>query len=269
MAAAACPPSCWVTLPACAAEPIVACDAIAVGESSEQAAMSHVAAVAEPTLAEPPASEPSSATTAAVPELKPVGEPAGDDVQQAVAIDAPRMRPEPAEEPVIEPAADKPAPLPEQQPAPAPAAPAPPAEPNLFEEAEKDLDESSAAEAASPLESEKDSTPVSGEPPQPEDEPVEEGRSGGSSVEPVNPLDAAAQRSGEQPRLWVDATGRHSVVGVLVAVRTDGTCVLDTGTGMLEVRSADLRRRDRDYAAQAAERLATRQIPAAIDTAAR
>lgn len=88
-------------------------------------------------------------------------------------------------------------------------------------------------------------------------------------AEPANPLDAAEHRAGEPARLWVDATGRHAVVGVLVGVREDGTCILDTGSGMVGVSVESLRRRDRDYAEQAGGRLAARERPAATATAAR
>jgi hypothetical protein len=238
--------------------------------------------------------------TPVVPDLKPAEASAGKGVQQAVAIDEPVMeQAEPAAEPEPESAPEEPPmqlepkeaaanetepPRPEA----APSEPAPPAEPNLFEEADKDLNASDdaaspdvgptedvapmrePADDLSPSASDSDSAPSPGdetEPPQPSPEPLE-GEPATDPAEPpaaVNPLDAAERRSGEPARLWIDATGRHSVVGVLVEVH-DGTCVLDTGSGVLEVRSSDLRRRDRDYAEQAAERLATRRAPATSDT---
>jgi len=107
------------------------------------------------------------------------------------------------------------------------------------------------------------------------DEPASEtdGKSldpdGDDVSEPANPLDAAERRTGEPARLWIDATGRHAVVGVLIDVRGDGICILDTGSEMFQVPAAALRRRDRDYAEQAAARLAVSRSPAGSDTVAR
>jgi flagellar motor protein MotB len=278
------------------------------------------AAVQQPTPAESLATERPAAVTSVVPDLKPAEEAPGQDVQQAVAIDEPAMepagRPEPSDEPQPKAEPDEPPmQLPPEETAPAesapepetpsdevPAEPVPPAEPNLFEEADKELDEPAAmppeaspsedtppmrepAADATPREPavSEDSEPMpapENEPPQPVQDPGQdpvqgpaEGEPAADAVDPptesANPLDAAERRSGEPARLWIDATGRHSVVGVLVEMRVDGTCVLDTGAGLLEVRAADLRRRDRDYAAQAAERLASQPSPAAVDTAAR
>lgn len=98
------------------------------------------------------------------------------------------------------------------------------------------------------------------------DEPAEEADA--PQPEPVNPLDAAAQRTGEPARMWIDATGRHAVVGVLVDCGADGTCRLDTGAGLVEIPLVALRRLDREYAEQAAARLAAGR-PDLAETVAR
>lgn len=187
--------------------------------------------VAPPVTESQDAAEP-AATSVVVPELKPAID-APRDVQPASATQDEAMQP--AAEPVV---------------------PAAPSEPNLFEEADRSADFDTAPAGGEP---EADAPPATGAgepPPEP-------------AAAPTNPLDAAERRSGERARLWVDATGRHATVGVLVDVRADGRCVIDTGTGILEVRSEELRRRDRDYAAQAGERLAARRGPGPGETAGR
>lgn len=184
---------------------------------------------------------------AAVPELEPVA----DDVRRASA-DGP---------------AALPAPSPEPAPPTAPVEPAVVEEVNLFELA----DAAEAGQEGSPAEqapAEIPDRPAADEPPADADGESPE-PDGAEPRESANPLDAAERRSGEPARLWIDATGRHAVVGVLVDVRGDGTCVLDTGAEMLEVPAAALRRRDRDYAEQAAARLAEVRRPAVSETVAR
>lgn len=223
-------------------EAVVVHDESAIVGESIEAHGDVVAADAEPTplveeVVAPPATESQdaaepAATSVVVPELKPVID-APRDVQPASATEDEAMQP--AAEPVV---------------------PAAPSEPNLFEEADRTEEFDIAPAAAEP---EADAPPATGAgepPPEP-------------AAAPTNPLDAAERRSGERARLWVDATGRHATVGVLVDVRADGRCVIDTGTGILEVRSEELRRRDRDYAAQAGERLAARRGPGPGETAGR
>ena len=226
-----------------------------VGESVEVHGDAVTTDVVEPTLpieevVAPPATESRdaaaqpAAASVVVPDLQPAVDASRDDVQPASAVAEPVMKPvaepelaQPAEAVAVEPAIAE------------PAVAESPSEPNLFEEADRsdELD------------------------PAPADEAVPSGatESPEPASPPTNPLDAAERRSGERPRLWVDATGRHATVGVLVEVRADGRCVIDTGTGLLEVRSADLRRRDRAYAAEAGARLAARRGPAPAETAGR
>lgn len=227
--------------------------------------------VAAPPVPTPP-DEPTDETAASVvvPDLKPVVDASRDDVQPTAAIEEPAMKPAAEPEPgsLVEPVAEE-APAAKETPVEEPVMPAAPPEPNLFEEADSvdDLDASPAAGGSEPA---VDASPATEDPapmPEPADgslPPADE-----PALPPANPLDEAERRSGEAARLWVDATGRHSVVGVLVDVRDDGRCVIDTGAGIREVRGSDLRSRDRKYAEQAAERLATRRRPGAAETAGR
>lgn len=222
------------------------------------------AAVAAPDAAAEPAA------SVVVPDLKPAVDAAAD-VQPASAVEEPATQPAPEPEPVppVEPMAEE-SPVAEGAPVTEPIADAPPVEPNLFEEADRgdEVD-------ATPADAGPDSAVPADEPREPMPEPAESPVPPAASPDdepaapPSNPLDDAERRSGEAARMWVDATGRHAVVGVLVDVRADGRCVIDTGAGILEVRASDLRRRDRDYAAQAAERLATRSGPGLEETAGR
>lgn len=193
----------------------------------------------------PPASSVVTPSTpgAAVPE------PVADDVRQAFAAE-----PEIALEPVPTPAPQEEAVV---------AAPALEAEENLFTRADAALAEDMATGGAD--EPTTDRAPAERE--GVVDDEVEEPNE--DQPEPVNPLDAATRRTGEPARLWIDATGRHSLVGVLVDLRQDGTCRLDTGAGLVDIPVAALRRRDRDYAEQAARRLAAPGQPAVSETVAR
>lgn len=201
-----------------------------------------------------------AAASVVVPDLRPAVDASAEDVQPTSAIEepAPTLPAEP-----VAPVAD-------------PVVPPVTPEPNLFEEADQ-FDEAGQTDAPESTRADAVAEPAADVPPATEDrEPSPESPVGSDAparepVEgsPANPLDEAERRSGEAARLWVDATGRHSAVGVLVEVSGDGRCVIDTGAGILEVRSADLRRRDRDYATQAAERLATRRGPGPAETAGR
>ena len=86
---------------------------------------------------------------------------------------------------------------------------------------------------------------------------------------PANSLDAAARRSGEPVRRWIDHSGSYAVVGVLVAVRADGRCVIDAGHRTIAVPLEALSSHDRDYAERAGARMTARRggPPAAGDTA--
>jgi hypothetical protein len=217
----------------------------------------------QPTLAEP---------AAVVPVLKPT-----DEVRQAVALGADE-KPEaevvlPAEpsleaEPTAVP--DPVPPLEEdvaevEPPHATPSVPAVPAETNIFEE----VDQEAATDAIVPLpagesgpaeEAPSDATPTE-EPPADESSPAEE------PAAPADPFEAADRGPQEPARRWIDQSGDYAVVGVLRAVRGDGTCVLDASGRTIEVSLQALSEFDRSYATEAAERLAAAPGPESSDTA--
>ena len=217
----------------------------------------------QPTLAEP---------AAVVPVLKPT-----DEVRQAVALGADE-KPEaevvlPAEpsleaEPTAVP--DPVPPLEEdvaevEPPHATPSVPAVPAETNIFEE----VDQEAATDAIVPLpagesgpaeEAPSDATPTE-EPPADESSPAEE------PAAPADPFEAADRGPQEPARRWIDQSGDYAVVGVLRAVRGDGTCVLDAAGRTIEVSLQTLSEFDRSYATEAAERLAAAPGPESSDTA--
>jgi len=241
---------------------------VTAGPASEPAPSVETVAV-PPTPRSEPTDE--SAASVVVPDLKPVGNASSDDVQPTSAIAEPAMKAavEPESEPdvPVEPVAEE-APAAKETAIAEPVDVAAP-QPNLFEEADH-ADDLDAPPTGANEEPAADASPASDDPapmPEPADDPPPPAAE--PDPAPANPLDEAERRSGEEARLWIDATGRHSVVGVLVDVRADGRCVIDTGAGILEVRASDLRSRDRDYAEQAAERLATRRGPGAAETAGR
>lgn len=281
--AAACPPAGWacgsstgaVAWSPCGVSGACGCDGAAVHIVEAVAAESieaHVVVteaiesgfVGAESVIEPAAAEPTPAPTGAtdVPTTpdtatgsKPgpaTAEPVATDVLQASAAEPeidlePVPVPPPAETAVDEPPV---------------AAAAVEEEDNLFTLADSAIAAGEAVNAAD--EPVPGGTPAAGE--GRSDEGVDE--SADPEPEPANPLDAAARRAGEPARLWVDATGRHAVVGVLVDLRGDGTCRLDTGAGLVEIPLTALRRRDRDYAEQAAARLAAGR-PSLSETVAR
>lgn len=240
---------------------------VVIADLGEPTSAAEEVAVPSAVVARDAAPEP-SAISVVVPELKPAAD-ASPDVQPTSAIEEPAAKPASEPAPPVEPLTEEP-PVATGSPVTEPVIPAAPAEPNLFEEADEDADSTEGLDAA-PVDAVLDPAPAADEAREPTPEPAGDAvpPAGESSADQANPLDDAERRSGEAARLWVDATGRHSVVGVLVDVRADGRCVIDTGAGILEVRASDLRRRDRDYAAQAAERLATRRGPAPAETAGR
>ena len=225
-------------------------------------------------------------------------EPAGDE--EGIAADT-AMTDEAAEddEAVVVDMPVTPAPdVVDEQPA-APAETVEPEEPNLFEEADsvrglsagvEPLPEESAAEPAFPaglpdaaVVDESDETAgMEGEAavPQadfPDEDPLPADGAEPAVPEPTDeplpaddPFAAAARPSAEPVRRWIDRTESYAVVGVLVAVHDDGTCVLDAGSRRLIVPIAELSLHDRDYVARAEERLAAKRAAerSASDTAA-
>lgn len=217
----------------------------------------------QPTLAEP---------AAAVPVLKPT-----DEVRQAVALGA-AEKPEaevvlPAEpSPTLEPTAvpDPVPPLEEdvaevEPPHAAPPVPAVPAETNIFEE----VDQAAAADAIVPLpagesgpteEAASDATPT-------EELPADDSSPAEEPAAPADPFESADRGPQEPARRWIDQSGDYAVVGVLRAVRGDGTCVLDAAGRTIAVPLEALSDFDRSYATEAAERLAASPGPESSDTA--
>jgi hypothetical protein len=194
----------------------------------------------QPTLAEP---------AAAVPVLKPT-----EEVRQAVALGADE-KPEaevvlPAETSLEAEPTAVPDPVPQLEEdvaevEPSHATPPVPAETNIFEE----VDQAVATEAIVPL------------PPADESSPAEE------PAAPADPFEAADRGPQEPARQWIDQSGDYAVVGVLRAVRGDGTCVLDAAGRTIEVSLQTLSEFDRSYATEAAERLAAAPGPESSDTA--
>jgi hypothetical protein len=252
---------CAAVLPSFVGESIDVQGDVVIADLGEPTSPTEEIAAPSAVVSRDAAPEPPAASVV-VPELKPAVD-ASPDVQPTSAIEEPATMPVPEPAPPVEPLPEEPS-VATEPPVTEPVLPAAPAEPNLFEEAE-----SAEGLDAAPVDTVPEPVPGAEETREPTPEPAGDAGppAGESSADQANPLDDAERRSGEAARLWVDATGRHSVVGVLVDVRTDGRCVIDTGAGILEVRGSDLRRRDRDYAAQAAERLAARRGPGPAETA--
>jgi hypothetical protein len=243
----------------------------------------------QPTLAEAPV----TSLAAVVPELRPAEPTPGEDVQQTAAVGDATPRPEaPA---VAETVAD-PAPVTEPEPSPEEAPPMPqpvvlptpePVDDNIFEEvdraAEIPADAAAAAEPAVTTSEDEVGAPadvtdapgVADAPPAAVAEPVP-GTEEPAAIEPAPAVeseepsipsrDAAARESREPARRWIDHSGGYAVVGTLVAVRADGTCVIAAPSRTIEVRLEALSAFDRDYVATAAERLARAAGPEAADT---
>ncbi|MGI9178567.1 MAG: SHD1 domain-containing protein [Pirellulales bacterium] len=221
-------------------------------------------------------------------QLEPTLAPPSDEVRQATALgdDEPEAAAREAAPPAVDPVSDKPAEEPmaeslDELPGTEPPAATPavvPEEPNLFEEADAQ------SAPATPLDA--DTVPLAEPVPsgdgglneparEPGDdellpareEPADDAVKGDEPAAPAaDPFDAA-NRSGEPVRRWIDRTGAYAVVGTLVAVREDGTCVLAAAGRMLTVPLAALSDHDRDYASRAEDRLAARASRQARDTA--
>lgn len=260
--------------------------------TSDHPAMAVVAEIQSPTVAEAvvapqptPAEPPTTSVVEVVPELQPAEPAPRDDVRQTAAIgDAalPADAPGPAEviaEPVAEPApaSEAAAPMPAAVVLPTPE----PVEENIFEEvdraAERSTDTALAAERPAEATDERgfaEEPAFADEPLVPADDPVP--GTGEPATEPVpavegdaTPLpssDAASRGLLEPARRWIDRTGGYAVVGALVAVRSDGTCVIESQGRTIEVPLEALSEFDRDYATTAAERLAQASGPDAGDT---
>jgi hypothetical protein len=260
-----------------------ACGDVIVADDSDVALEEHVIdTVAGPTVEEP------LTVVEPLQQLEPTVALPNAEVQQATALgdDEPEAARQDAEVPAVEPVADEPAEEPMAEPldaqpgieAPAPTPAVVPEEPNLFEEAD------AASASAMPLDaatlpladpvpsgdeglSEPASEPSDDEPMPAQEEPAADAVKGDEPATPAaDPFDAA-NRSGEPVRRWIDRTGAYAVVGTLVAVREDGTCVLAAAGRMLTVPLAALSDHDRDYASRAEGRLAAAASRQARDTA--
>lgn len=213
--------------------------------------------------------------------------PSPADEAEMPSDDAPTAEPV-AEEPVAEePVAEE------------PAEPAPPAEPNLFEEAEgapagEPLGESAPEDQPQPQPEAELPSDSPAEPMEPAEEPVadasdaapsddeipvagpemEEGVEEGveeAGEEPVDPPlgdeEPAVQPdpfdgaggSGEPLRRWIDKSGDYAVVATLVEVLPNGSCVLSAAGRRLTVPLDSLSDHDRGYAEQARQRIASRR----------
>lgn len=198
---------------------------------------------AEPTLAEPVAP---AGSVAPVPAHAPV-----EEVRQAVALGEPVT---PAADAVLpaEPPLEEEVPETEMSEEPAET------EPNLFDE----VDQAAAGPDVSlPEASEADSLSV--EPPAAGEAPAP----GTDQPPAADPVDAAGSRPHEPIRRWIDRSGDYAVVGRLDAVREDGTCVLRTAGGTVEVPLESLSSFDRGYATAAAARFVAARGPETRDTA--
>lgn len=123
----------------------------------------------------------------------------------------------------------------------------PAAEPALADEETVTTDDESASA---------DPEPTGGE-----DQPAADAAAGEEPAAVADPFDSTT-RSREPSRRWIDRTGRYAVVGTLVTVRADGTCVLAAGDRLLVVPLDGLSGHDRDYAKRAATRLAAARAAA-------
>lgn len=106
------------------------------------------------------------------------------------------------------------------------------------------------------------------EPTADEEQPADDAAAGEEPPAAADPFESTT-RSREPSRRWIDRTGRYAVVGTLVTVRADGTCVLASGDRLLVVPLDGLSGHDRDYAQRAATRLAAGRAaaPESGDTA--
>jgi hypothetical protein len=216
--------------------PLEAAPAPTVAESAPSPGAIPAAPAAESVIAPPPVggadaleNEPRIAEEPAPEQLPPTPDASTDDVQQATAVAVENEEAAPADgtAAVIE------TPVTEEAPVPA----VEPVEPNLFEEAD-----AAAAEAVGEGAADEPTPPV------------------------ADPFDAAL-RPVEPVRRWIDRSGGYAVVGALVAVREDGTCVLAAAGRTLTVPLDALSDHDREYASRAEGRLAARGPRHVRDTA--
>jgi hypothetical protein len=236
-----------------------------------------------PTPAEPivPPQHPAEPGVAAVAPVVPHLQPALDterDVEPAVAIE-----PAPAE-PVVE-AEPTPKPAPD---ATAVETPAPPVQPNLFEEVEAPADSAPDATEPAAQPDEPTSAPAADNlfgtdaaAQEPVDEPVAsdpaaDPTSAPDAVAPAPAADEPAAPSAADPfgntgsepmRRWIDDTGSYATVGMLVELRADGV-EIRKGNGRSVIVPLDrLSAHDRSYAAAAGARLAAERTASSSSTA--
>lgn len=288
-----------------------------------------VAAEPKPARAEPIVAPQNgvAAVAPAVPELKPAVDSA-PAVEPVVALEPAPVEPatepkpeEPAVAPDVPPPAEPAAPeapaepaAPEPRPVVAVEPPAPPAEPNIFEEVESAADAATlapegtepAAEPSAPS-SEPSADNLFGEPaaaPEPAPQPVADPLAEPSAAEPAPepaadvssapaepatapaaddaPAPAASEPAAEKPaeekdplsdagreplRRWVDDTGSHATVGMLVDVRSEGVEIRKANGRTVIVPLERLSDHDRAYAAAAEARLAADRAPPSRETA--
>lgn len=209
------------------------CQEDAEGEVGEAAAQVPVV-VAAPTPAEP-------ALETAAPR---------DDAAPSVIAPAPSIE-------SVQPAAAEllaPHPAPDPAPAAADQVPTTAPEPNIFEEVDG-IRPVSPGDVIPDADGSLDERPA---PDQPLDPPV---------TEPDDPFSGAVPEPAARRR-WIDRSGAFAVVATLVAVRDDGTCVLDAAGRRIEVPIAALSVHDLDYLTRSAGALAA-AVPDPRDTAGR
>lgn len=225
-----------------------------------------------------------------VPDLKPVAPddapstpsvaavtPVDDDAPPAPATEAapPRDAAEAVVEPVTEPV------TPEMKPGDTEpqTAPVPPAaeeeEENLFEQRPSVDKPAAGVESAAepPPAPETPAVPEDGDAPTTSDQPPAAEPGGGDipqlepptipaetpATEPATPAttdEFPSSTSVEPMRRWIDATGAHATIGVLVEVRPDGAVIRKRHGGSVVVPLDRLSRHDRAYAIEAGARLA-------------
>lgn len=225
-----------------------------------------------------------------VPDLKPVAPedapstpsaavvtPVDDDAPPAPTTEAapPRDAAEAVVEPVTEPVAPemKPPETGTQTP------PVPPAaeeeEENLFEQRPSVDKPAAAVESATepPPAPKTPAIPEDGDAPSPSDQPPASEPGGSDAPQPETPTNPAetpatdpatptttdefpSSTSVEPMRRWIDATGAHATIGVLVEVRPDGAVIRKRRGGSVVVPLDRLSGHDRAYAIEAGARLA-------------
>lgn len=201
-------------------------DAPAIPATEDSPPQDAVQAVVEP-VSEPvtPEMKPGATEPQGAPATPPAEDPAAEEeenlFEQRPPVDTPAARVEPATEP--------------------PVSPEPPALP---------------ADGEAPTTSDQAPEPADGDAAQPEP-PTDSAAPPATDPVTPEPTDAAPSSTSVEPmRRWIDATGVHATVGVLVEVRPDGAVIRRRRGGSIVVPLDRLSGHDRAYAIEAGARLA-------------